>query len=392
MNSHHSIININQISYYNVYMIKILVLLLRVSISSAHQVHWFEYDTHDDWKAAATSLLDEHIENLKSDDIPNNATRSSWELIQLLRHSIIDKEIIEELLNSSDSQQRKYAKKILNRATPSKKIIQEYKDELRNDYEPWNASISSGVLTHLLQKNHITISSMETLLYSEDYQQRQYAAWIIRSAKPNYKSDILYKVIVESLSNDQFPWDKSRSYANPNETWGSMGACFGENYFYNAMLALTDLMDNGHYAKSHLIDGLYSNDAQLSFFSAVILGENQIKDEIKKTVEILCKNLRDDTVESNACMAMSALYNMGPDVNKYMLNEYNSDDSDQQAKECIILLWSHLGYVPKSWTDINHETFGKISHLSNDPEYFKQYNKKYFILGQKQMWYSHFGF
>ena len=89
-------------------------------------------------------------------------------------------------------------------------------------------ALAQAVLTYLLQKDHITISSIETLLYSEDYQQRQYAAWIIKSAKPNYKSDILYKVIVESLSNDQFPWDKSRSYANPNETWGSMGACFGK--------------------------------------------------------------------------------------------------------------------------------------------------------------------
>ena len=91
-------------------------------------------------------------------------------------------------------------------------------------------------------------------------------------------------------------------------------------------------------------------------------------------------------------MAMSALYSIGPDVNEYMLAEYNNDNSDQQAQECIILLWKHLGYLPESWTDINHETFGKISHLSNNPEYFKQYNKKHFILGGKQMWRSHFGF
>ena len=42
-------------------------------------------------------------------------------------------------------------------------------------------------------------------------------------------------------------------------------ATFINDYFHNGMMALTDLMKNGHYAKHHLINGLYSDDEQLSF-------------------------------------------------------------------------------------------------------------------------------
>ena len=58
----------------------------------------------------------------------------------------------------------------------------------------------------------LSIHNMEQLLYSDDHQQRQYAAWIIKRAVPHYDSPILYEIIVESLANDNIPWDW--------ETWG----------------------------------------------------------------------------------------------------------------------------------------------------------------------------
>ena len=61
------------------------------------------------------------------------------------------------------------------------------------------------------------------------------------SALPDYKSDKLYEIIVESLA-DNLPF-------GGNDWMHYQGATFINDYFHNGMMALTDLMKNGHYAK-----------------------------------------------------------------------------------------------------------------------------------------------
>ena len=260
--------------------------------------------------------------------------------------------------------------------------IEKLKKDLKHDKIKWNASCASRELIELLAHNIISVNSMEKLLYSDDHQQRQYTAWIIRRALPDHKSDKLYEIIVESLADDNLPFDG-------NDWRHYQGATFIDGYFHNGMMALTDLMENGHYAKHHLINGLYSDDDQLSFFCAVILGENKIYDDIRKTVEVLCKNLKNDKMSNNACMAMSALFSMGEICCPYLNSHYQLSKDDQE-KECILLLWKYLGFIDDEWDSINFESYGKISYLSNRPDYFINYNKKTFILGGRAIWYSHY--
>ena len=261
--------------------------------------------------------------------------------------------------------------------------INELKEDLKDDKEYWNAYPAADQLIKLIQHNMLSIHNMEQLLYSDDHQQRQYAAWIIKRAVPHYDSPILYEIIVESLANDNIPWD-----------WGNGGVVqfphdhsgdkFYDPYFYNATMAMQDLMQNySWYATEPLINGLYSEDKQLSFFSAVILAENQIFDAIERTVEVLCDNLKDDKIPHNGCMAFSALYNLGESSCQHMYKHYKISE-DEQEKESILLLWKYLEFVPDEWDQINFESFNKLNPKFTNSDYFLNYNRKIFILGQKK--------
>ena len=277
----------------------------------------------------------------------------------------------------------------INNYSPEK--INELKKDLKNDREGWNAYYAADQLIKLIQHNMLSINNMEQLLYSDDHQQRQYAAWIIKRAVPHYNSPILYENIVESLANDTIPWDwRNGGVAQfPDKDSGDN---FYDPYFYNATMAMQDLMQNySWYATEPLINGLYSEDKQLSFFSAVILAENQIIDAVERTVEVLCDNLKDDKIPHNGCMAFSALYNLGEPSCQHMYKHYQISE-DEQEKESILLLWKYLEFVPDEWDQINFESFNKLNPKFTNSDYFLNYNRKIFILGQKKMMGARFDF
>ena len=269
--------------------------------------------------------------------------------------------------------------------------INKLKKDLKDDGVYWNAYPAADQLIKLIQHNMLSIHNMEQLLYSDDHQQRQYAAWIIKRAVPHYDSPILYEIIVESLANDNIPWDwgKGGVVQFPHKDSGDN---FHDPYFYNATMAMQDLMQNySWYATEPLINGLYSEDKQLSFFSAVILAENQIIDAVERTVEVLCDNLKDDKIPHNGCMAFSALYNLGEYSCQHMYKHYQNSE-DEQEKESILLLWKYLEFVPDEWDQINFESFNKLNPKFTNSDYFLNYNRKIFILGQKKIMGARFDF
>ena len=269
--------------------------------------------------------------------------------------------------------------------------INKLKKDLKDDGVYWNAYPAADQLIKLIQHNMLSIHNMEQLLYSDDHQQRQYAAWIIKRAVPHYDSPILYEIIVESLANDNIPWDwgKGGVVQFPHKDSGDN---FHDPYFYNATMAMQDLMQNYNwYATEPLINGLYSEDKQLSFFSAVILAENQIIDAVERTVEVLCDNLKDDKIPHNGCMAFSALYNLGEASCQHMYKHYQIS-KDEQEKESILLLWKYLEFVPDEWDQINFESFNKLNPKFTNSDYFLNYNRKIFILGQKKIMEARFDF
>ena len=77
-------------------------------------------------------------------------------------------------------------------------------------------------------------------------------------------------------------------------------------------------------------------------------------------------------------MHMECLNSMGEICCPY-LNSHYQTSNDEQEKECILLLWKYLGFIDDEWDSINFESYGKISHLSNRPDYFLNYNKNIYL-------------
>ena len=90
-------------------------------------------------------------------------------------------------------------------------------------------------------------------------------------------------------------------------------------------------------------------------------------------------------------MAFSALYNLGKSSCQHMYKHYQISE-DEQEKESILLLWKYLEFVPDEWDQINFESFNKLNPKFTNSDYFLNYNRKIFILGQKKIMGARFDF
>lgn len=242
-------------------------------------------------------------------------------------------------------------------------IYQEIED-LKDDEVKWNASGTS--LLSIMRLNLFPIEKLTPYLDSDDHQQRQFIAHIIRRSNYSYHSDRLFEVLVESLRSD---------YINSDEP--SVLFCAGGYFFLNAYMAFDDLLFNGSFAKKYLLEGLSSRCRQQKKFCAILLGENRIFEELDKTLNILCENLKDDGWMSNGCHAFAALYSYGPSISEKLVPYHTLGDT--QSRLAIEVLWKEFGKNPK---DINLEnveigtTFGHTPVWSGDSlQYLINYNK-----------------
>ena len=242
-------------------------------------------------------------------------------------------------------------------------IYQEIED-LRDDEVKWNASGTS--LLSIMRLNLFPIEKLTPYLDSDDHQQRQFIAHIIRRSNYSYHSDRLFEVLVESLRSD---------YINSDEP--SVLFCAGGYFFLNAYMAFDDLLVNGIFAKKYLLEGLNSRCRQQKFFCAILLGENRIFEELDNTLDILCNNLKDDGRMSNGCHAFAALYSFGPSISEKLVTHHNR--GDRQSKRAIEILWREFGTNPKGMNLKNvviGTTFGHTPAWSGDSlKYLINYNK-----------------
>lgn len=202
-------------------------------------------------------------------------------------------------------------------ADPSERSDEEWIADLASDDVRLNATLAFLRLWH-----RPPVELLEEALNSPDYQQRQMAAGLLRSAEAYQPSVRLLEVTVEALRDDVHPRDRVRG------TWTPP---------VNASDAVPFLVKHAEVAKEYLLAALDSDDPQQRFLCAYILGMNGIKDELPTVASILIPHLRDNDIFQDACMACSALYRLGEDVRPYLLEAIPNADGQQEKTIQLIL-------------------------------------------------------
>ena len=222
-------------------------------------------------------------------------------------------------------------------------------DALKSDTIRWNADMAQS---YLWETDSPPLETLRKALDSTDYQQRQFAADILREKDKGTPSRRLLEVSVEGLRNDQFP--QARSALAPY------------NHVYNASRGVDFLQDHAREAKDFLLAALDSDDDQQRFLCAYTLGMHGIRDRLTDTASILISHLRDNHIRHDASMSCAALYRLGPRVRPFLLAALK--DADKQQREAINLLLLDFKSPPKTKRDfLQRKSMQHISPLVHDP-------------------------
>lgn len=200
---------------------------------------------------------------------------------------------------------------------------------LRDDRRAGNGMWAMEILSNLGDR---ALPRVIAALDSKDYQQRQFAASILRERwetgqgvhywrprQPAWEApDRLFEVCVEGLGSD--------SLTGGHQSWVA-----------NAYDGLFFLAVNPDRAPRFLIPALSSTDEQQRFLSAVTIGLCGSTEHTDRAAPILISNLISDQQGGNATIATRALYLLGPSVLPYLRPLVLSPD-DQQARLATLIL------------------------------------------------------
>ncbi|MEZ6019542.1 MAG: hypothetical protein R3F17_05390 [Planctomycetota bacterium] len=174
----------------------------------------------------------------------------------------------------------------------AKQSMAEYIEDLRDDDVRFNAGSALVALRTLLPASR---PALEAVLDSDDYQQRQYATFLLLDTvtKPEGPSPKLWRNLVEGLGSDEIRdtgW--SGDFANATD----FAAC---------------LLEHGDPAVPHLLEALHQPNAQRRLLAAAILAWRGDKDHVAQLCEELLPHLNDNQAAGDARIACSALVGIG---------------------------------------------------------------------------------
>lgn len=220
--------------------------------------------------------------------------------------------------------------------------------DLKNDDVPGNACAAAAQLSDFVGCGDEVEARLVRALDSPDYQQRQYAASILRMPCPPPLYDRLLAVSVEGLQADGYP-------VMANHQWNSLcNASEGAEYLFR-------YMDK---AIPFLFAGLSSADRQQRFLCAYLLAYANRPVDLPRMVPILCDHLNSNEIDQDACMSASALYRLGPGILPFLKKEGNSGD-DQKRKTLELLIRNLSGASHASAAEL--KSLQVISRSVPDP-------------------------
>ncbi len=223
-------------------------------------------------------------------------------------------------------------------------------EQLRDDDVRWNAMEASESLRRLGWR---AVPALESALASEDWQQRQMAADVLRSVAGYKPSPAMLRVEVEGLRHDELPRQRRgrRAYT----------------FVFNAKRGAEHLLRHVREAEPLLTAALVSEDQQQRFLCAYILGCAGRDEHAAAVAGVLLPHLRDNDVRNDAIMAAAALYRLGPKVRPYVVAARPS--ADRQARQLIDLILINLDEgPPQTWEELDaRKRMHRVTRLRHDP-------------------------
>lgn len=189
--------------------------------------------------------------------------------------------------------------------------------ELHSDDVRWNADKAIDLFNDYPRE--MTTPLLTAALNSDDYQQRQIAAAILRDWPSFVPTDDLLRVTVEGLRND---WGDDHGYS----TYTGFNAHQGWEY----------LSRHGAEAEAHLAKGLESDDLQQRYLCAGLVAVTRRLSLLDRACAILIDGLGDDDVSNNAKLAVTSLMSLGEPALPYL--EKAAEDDDAQRRQVALLM------------------------------------------------------
>lgn len=199
----------------------------------------------------------------------------------------------------------------------AQKTLPQLMNDLRDDSIRFNAIHARDELK--FHRGLEQIPYLEKALESDDCQQRQIAASLLRSIDEFNATERLIQETVAGLQNDKLPGRFDIFVFNATE---------GVRFFLQHPTVGTDELESA----------LDSDDFQQRFLAAFILGATGRAEKILRIAEILIPHLKNDAIQLNACMATHALCQAGKNVTPFLAPIRDSEDAQQRAAARLILL------------------------------------------------------
>ena len=206
-------------------------------------------------------------------------------------------------------------------------------DDLRSDYVYANATLATY---DLYERGDEVIPLLEKALESDDYQQRQLAAEILRGQSSYQPTDRFYHVTVEGLRSDGLPFhqvsaDEGRYTYTPCE---------------NATHGMEFLLNHIERSEPFLVSCLDAENLQQRFLCAYILAWKRRHVRRETVVSILVEHLASNDIFGDACMSASALYRLGPAIADDLRKELSGGDEQKKRTIQLVLYNFSHSYTP----------------------------------------------
>ncbi|MCA9306392.1 MAG: hypothetical protein KDA16_07650 [Phycisphaerales bacterium] len=236
---------------------------------------------------------------------------------------------------------------------PSDEQLAAWVADLRDDDIQWNAAQAEHLL---LKAGVVAIRHLEGALSSDDYQQRQFAAGVLRRQKEYEPSDLMLRVCVEGLADDTLPMKRS----DPGRDNGSY------NNFYNASRGIEYLVPHVERAERFLIAAIIGpRDEQQRLLAAFVLGAGGRGGTAPLVAEVLIPHLRDNDLEEDAKYACYGLYHLGESVVPFL--QAALDGADAQQRELLTLIIDDLLNPPDREQTFQNKQRQNITSVVCDP-------------------------